>query len=324
MVYDRADELGVLTSTRRVVDLSRLVAIDEDAVDRVAQTLAEVAAPPAAWDVEHHFVDGTARTAQYVLVLDALNFCFWGEPRWQVEHGGEWVNGHWALALSLKRAIQAGLPLLDARYLAGISSEDLAGILDGRGAIPLLEERAANLREVGGTLLDRYGGQFVEMVAAAAGSAVALVRLLVRDFPSFDDEAVYQGERVLFYKRAQICAADLAGSFGGESWGRFSDLDALTAFADYKVPQVLRRLGILRYVPDLAERIDHLDPLPPGSGPEVEIRASTIWGVELLREALARRGQRRTASQVDWLLWYLGQTPSPADRPYHRTRTIYY
>ena len=54
------------------------------------------------------------------------------------------------------------MPILDARYLAGICSADLAGILDGRGVIPLLEERAANLREVGRTLLDRYGGQFVE------------------------------------------------------------------------------------------------------------------------------------------------------------------
>lgn len=321
---ERPDELGVLTSTRRVVERARLVEIDEDAVERVAEALSAVAAPPAAWDAEHHFVDGTIRTAQYVLVLDALNFCFWGEPRWQVEHGGSWVNGYWALALSLKGAVEAGLPILDARYLAGISPNDLAGILDGRGVVPLLEERAANLREVGATLLDRYNGQFAEMVAASAESAVALVGLLVRHFPSFDDEAVYQGERVLFYKRAQICVADLAGSFGGESWGRFRDLDALTAFADYKVPQVLRRLGILRYAPDLAETIDRLELISAGSAPEVEIRAATIWGVELLRVALARRGQPRTASQVDYLLWELGQTPSAEDRPYHRTRTIYY
>ncbi len=320
---ERADELGVLTSTRRVVDRARLVAIDGEAVERVAEALAAAAAPPVAWDLEHHFVDGTARTAQYVLVLDALNFSFWGQPRWQVEHRGEWVNGYWALALSLKRAVEAGVPILDARYLAEISSGDLGGILDGRGVVPLLDERAANLREVGRTLLARYDGQFVEMVAAA-GSAVALVRLLVRDLPSFDDEAVYEGERVLFYKRAQICAADLAGSFGGESWGRFRDLDALTAFADYKVPQVLRRLGILRYAPDLAAPIDRLELIPPGSPPEVEIRAATIWGVEYLRQALALRGQPRTASQVDYLLWELGQTPSADDRPYHRTRTIYY
>ncbi len=321
---DRSDELGVLTSARRVVELARLVTIDEEAVEQVAEALAAAAAPPAGWDIEHHFADGTARTAQYVLVLDALNFCFWGEPRWQVEHQGEWVNGYFALALALKRAVVAGVPILDARYLAGITPADLADVLGGRGVIPLLDERAANLREVGRVLSDRYDGQFVGMVAAADQSAVALVKLLVRDVSSFDDEATHEGERVLFYKRAQICVADLAGSFGGEGWGRFRDLDALTAFADYKVPQVLRRLGVLRYAPPLAETIDRFELIPSGSAPEVEIRAATIWGVECLREALARRGQPRTASQVDYLLWELGQAPSAEDRPYHRTRTIYY
>ena len=90
---------------------------------------------------------------------------------------------------------------------------------------------------------------------------------------------MYEGERVLFYKRAQICVADLAGSFGGEGWGRFHDLDPLTAFADYKVPQVLRRLGILRYdARRWPDRSNALEPIPAGSEPEVEIRAATDLG----------------------------------------------
>jgi hypothetical protein len=319
-----SDDLGVLSSTGWVVEQARAVTVDEAAVEAVADSLAHRPVPVPEWDSERHLVDGTARTAQFVLVLDALNFCFWGEPRWEVEYRGQWVNGYWALAVSLKRAVVEGVPVLDAGYLASLEVDGLRHILRGRGVVPLLDERLANLREVGARLLATYSGEFVNAIALADHSATALVRLLVGDFPSFDDRATYRGREVRFYKRAQILVGDLAGSFGGRGWGRFDDLGALTAFADYKVPQVLRRLGILAYAPALARRVDAEDAIAAGSEEEVEIRAATVWAVERLRLALARRGTSLTAMQVDWYLWDLGQTRAPDERPYHRTRTIYY
>jgi len=321
---DAAGDLGVLSSTRYVVDSARHVHIIRPRVEAVADSLVGRPLPVPTWDTERHFVDGTARTAQYVLVLDALNFCFWGEPRWEVLHRGQWLNGYWALAVALRRAVEEGVPILDARYLAQMDLADLAQVLRGRGEVPLLEQRLENLREVGRGLLARYDGQFANAIALARHSAVALVRLLVRDFPSFDDVATYHGREVRFFKRAQICVADLAGSFGGRGYGDFDDLDRLTAFADYKVPQVLRRLGILEYEPELARKVDTRVLIPPGGEEEVEIRAATIWGVEELRRALADRGMALTAVQVDWYLWELGQRRMPDEKPYHLTRTIYY
>lgn len=32
---------------------------------------------PPSWAADYHFADGTDLTAQYVFVLDAVNFCFW-------------------------------------------------------------------------------------------------------------------------------------------------------------------------------------------------------------------------------------------------------
>ena len=68
--------------------------------------------------------------------------------------------------------------------------------------------------------------------------------------------ATYQGRKVYFYKRAQIFATDLHAAFGSKGWGRFEDLDELTAFADYKLPQVLRHVGILCYAEQLAHKVD--------------------------------------------------------------------
>jgi hypothetical protein len=162
------------------------------------------------------------------------------------------------------------------------------------------------------------------VIEEARGSALDLVLLLAKSFPSFNDIALYQGRTIHFYKRAQLLALDLWSTFGGTSWGRFADLHELTAFADYKLPQVLRHLGIISYTPGLAERIDSLIPLAAGSPEEVEIRAATVWSVEWLRRALLERGLETTSAQLDSWLWNLGQEQLYREKPYHRTRTIFY
>jgi hypothetical protein len=46
---------------------------------------------------------------------------------------------------------------------------------------------------------------------------------------------------VYIYKRVQILVADLWACFEGKSYGQFDDIDKVTMFADYRVPQVGRR-----------------------------------------------------------------------------------
>jgi hypothetical protein len=125
-------------------------------------------------------------------------------------------------------------------------------------------------------------------------------------------------------KRAQICVADLATAFNGQGCGQLVALDELTAFADYKLPQLLRAAGVLVFLPELAAQVDACTLLPAGSAPEVEIRAATIWAVERLRRALAGHGVVRRASEIDYRLWAESQVATSDLRPYHRTLTIYY
>ncbi|HET7037539.1 MAG TPA: queuosine salvage family protein [Thermomicrobiaceae bacterium] len=318
------DPLGILRTAHWVVTGARAVAIDPAGVERVAGQIATREIAPPAWDRTLHWIGQPDATANYVLALDALNFSFWGEPRWVVSYQGERYNGYWALAASLTRALNQGVPLDDAAFLAEIDAARLGEILAGEHPIPLLEERAANLREVGRVLLARYGGLFSRAIAASGPSAVGLVELVVRDFPSFRDVANYHGVEVRFYKRAQILVSDLYGAFAGTGLGAFPDIGRLTAFADYKVPQVLEHLGVLVYTPALAERIARLEELPAGGAGEVEIRAATICSIERLRRALANRGRRLAAFEIDWALWSLGQQLPGSARPYHRTRTIFY
>jgi hypothetical protein len=324
------DPLGVLRSTLPVVQRARQVRLDMERVESLAARWVAQGWRVPAWDAALHFNDGTERTLNWMLLVDALNFCFWGDaeqPRWGVEYRGRSYNGYIAEAASLVRAVEEGYPLWDAAYLAELSEADLRQMFRpaaGLPEIPLFAERLANAREAGRVLLAHYDGQFARAVEAAGGNAIALARRIIRDFSSFNDVTTYDGAEVRFYKRAQICVADIHGIFAGERWGRLSDLDQLTVFADYKLPQLLRHEGILVYSADLAARVDRLELLPPGSPEEVEIRAATIWAGELLRRALGARGIQALVSEIDYYLWTLSQTATPDLRPYHRTRTIYY
>ena len=325
------DPLGVLSSTRQVVEQGEAVWINPEQIEALCQHWLGKDAQPLAfthpqWDTHYHFFDRTERSVNWLLVLDALNFCFWaerGQKRWTIEYQGEILNGYWAEAAALKRAVEENIPLWDAHFLSTISEETVAHIFRGEGTIPLLEQRVANAREVGRVLLTHAQGQFSHMVEQAQGSAVKLASLLVQHFPSFDDTAHYRTHTIRFYKRAQICVADLYSAFGAQHWGEFSDLEQLTIFADYKLPQVLRHANVLEYQTTLAQRIDNGELIPAGSEEEVEIRAATIWACELLRRAMQKHGYHITAAEIDLHLWHMGQQTAEM-RPYHRTRTIYY
>lgn len=326
------DPLRVLETTRLVVEAGRLVTIDRGRVEAVAEKLASVPDPSADWSHElHPPARDEAELANLVLVLDALNFCFWtlpgGKPRWRVTYGGQEYDGYWALAVALRRAVESGIPLADAEFLATLGEDEVAAILagdPGSDEIPLLHARLEHLREVGRTLLARWDGQFLEAIEEANGSAAKLVREVLAGLPSFRDTAPWNGHEVRFHKRAQILIADLFGAFEGTGPGRFHDLPTLTAFADYKVPQVLRQHGILTYAPDLAAKIAAHRLIPPDSDEELEIRAATIWAVELLRRALAQHGRDLPAYAIDWTLWQAGQSLPTEAEPYHRTLTVFY
>lgn len=327
------DALGVLSSTYEVVVQGECAWINTEQIERLAhqwiQQSRESTTTTPIWYDRYHFYDGTERTANWILALDAMNFCFWAEkdqPRWSITYEGETLNGYMAEAAALKRAVEEDIPLWDAEYLSNISYKELAQIFRGEQTIPLLEQRLQNLQEVGRVLLEQYDGQFVNAIEQAGRNAVQLALLLAQNFPSFYDVALYRNRQVRFFKRAQICVADLHGSFGNKSWGALSDLDQLTAFADYKIPQVLRHVGILEYHPSLAKRIDNQELLEAGSRggeEEIELRAATIWACELLRREMIHQDHPITAAEIDMRLWLMGQNSSNM-KPYHRTRSIYY
>ena len=312
----------ILSTIEPVIPLLRHVRIDEAKVLDLARRLASEDLTLPAWrgPVFPEADDETA--AAIFCTANVINFSFWGEPKWTVIYRGGAYDGTFGLFAALRRAVEEGRAVTDGAYLRDLTADDLAHVLRGSVVIPMFEARLALLREAGRALCER--GSWLALLQAADGSAVRLVARLTTDFPSFNDAARLDGHTVRFHKRAQLLPAMLCGRFGGQSYGTFGDIGALTIFADYKLPQMLRRFGALAYDGDLARRVDACEEIPSASREEVEIRAATVWACELIRRACDQIVEGVTAPQIDAALWHLGQQKTPDERPYHRTRTIYY
>jgi Potential Queuosine, Q, salvage protein family len=293
------------------------VRIDPGALSRLAEELQSGPVTVPAWEEDHLASGDAEERAAWTLVLSALNFCFWeDEPRWRVEG----ADGYMALAAALRRAVREGVavgrPASVVRWSVAELAEVLRGDPGGPASPPLMAERHRVLVEMCRWLADEYAGSALGPLMGV-GSAAELALLLATRLRGFADVAVHRGEPVAFLKRAQIAAHDCGMALGDEAPAGLRDRSGLTAFADYKVPQVLRAGGVLVYVPRLADTVDARVELAAGSEEEVEIRALTVVAADRIAAMVGM-----DAAAVDTLLWWRGQGLTWP--PYHRTRTVWY
>jgi len=260
-----------------------------------------------------------ASRVDFSVIVNSINFCYWGSPKWTIEHEGSYYDGATGLAMAFRRAIKRGYPILDAGFLKKISARDLRKVLEGNVEIPLFDDRLRILKETGTVLSHRYDGHFIGWLRRADNDALRLVDVITSDIQSYRDSSMYKGKEVVFNKRAQLVVSDISRILVGSGLAPLRDISQLTAFAGYKIPQVLRNKGILVYSDELADRVDAQSLIASGSEEEVEIRANMVWAVELMRSSLAPRIPWVAPALLDSYLWLLGQVKCPSDTPYHHT-----
>jgi putative queuosine salvage protein len=285
---------GVRANGAAIAAEARSVRIDLDALEGLEP------GPPPELDPQRHYLEGPpADVADYLLVLDAINFGSGWFPTLRKRVGS---SGYFTVAWALADRWRAGAGWTSAQ-LRAIRTEEVADTLGQARDHELMALFAQALRELGRFLGARRA---LDVVAEARGSALRLAELLSTGMTMWHDTG--------FYKRAQIAGSDLA--LGGVA--EFGDLDALTIFADNLVPHVLRCEGVLVYDPRLAAHIDAGRLVRPGPQ-EREIRGCAVHACALIAE---RTGM--TERDIDNALWYRGQRPEYKARPRHRCRTVYY
>ena len=321
------DPLNILSSTKLIVEKLKFIEFDFSRIDELADRIKNKI-DGGFEDINTHFGanEDYEQNIKLIFMEDVANFCFWAEKdkdKWKVEWNNKKVNGGWyGLKTCFERALANNISILDANYLSSVTEEDVKELFKSSNGIeiPLIEKRVNNLKEAGRILIDKYQGNFMNVVSKSDGNAIKLTKLIYENFPSFRDISNFEGQEVYFLKRAQICVNDINYAYQKKYNKSLDDIEELTAFADHKLPQMLRMFGVFDYSDDLAKKVDNYILIPFGNREEIEIRAATIWGVELIRQKL----RVYNAAQIDNALWLMSQILSDKVKPYHRTCTIYY
>lgn len=318
--------INVLESLKKVSEKLSKVEINNNKIEEFTTKvtsddlkISEIALAKYDWTLE--------QLIDLVFTFNVINYCFWAEkdsPKWTIEVEGKMLDG----SIALFRALEVKKKEVDSfttgESLANLSSNKLARILEGNIKIPLFEERLKGLNETGGVLISKFNDRWSNVLEESRNNASLLAEILADNFLSFDDSSIFKGEKIGFYKRAQLNSKMISDARVLKGRSELADLAKLTAFADYKVPQILRSLEILEYSEDLANKIDSLHVIEKDSDEENEIRIATILSVEKMLELLSKKFPNVTSSHVDSLLWNKSQNLKRDINPYHRTYTTAY
>ena len=293
-------------TTLPIINNSNHVKINRDSIEKLAEDWRQKSVQPPLWPKSLHLeTKNVKQLLTYLFILDAINFCFWhpsGE-KWTITSKGIVYNGYLALALALKDYFEKNPEKADFAYFAKMPFSEFQALLGGGKNLLFLKTRWAIIRAISKYFLKNHSGNPTQLVLSGKQSLAILIPKIASEIPSFNDVRNYYGRRVYFWKRAQLLGLDIYGALDGQGLGFFKDLDHATAFADYKLPQILYAYGILEYNYVLEEILSDNIRIPVGSPAEIEIRSATIWAVEHLSESLKKLGLNFHPFQIDWLLW---------------------
>lgn len=265
---------------------SQLASLDEPALIRLARHIGKRADfgeyarsrwdDSKFWNVE----DSLENRSQYFTVGNSINFRFWKLSGQTIEaargwKGGERFGGSMYLWRSLRLCLEGGrYPILDASFLASLTEDEFDRIFsDDRGVNPLevaKEDRIANLRDLGSSLVRDWQGKFYNVVLASKGSLATFVRLSSQ-FRAFDDSV---------FKLTMVNAILHSGSGVAQF-----DSEPLPGI-DYHLLKQMLRHGVVRPRAGLAMKIEKREFLSLTEGRELRritlcafVRLSELTGI---------------------------------------------
>lgn len=271
----RASLVGCAAAT--VVVSSDLVRIDNDKLAALVPDLKTT--QPVSWDFylpadikkayEASPKAAILNVAYALAVNSAVQFCFW-------TRNADASVAHWVYDANNPRTLGSGgmTQLLIDQYAQGkhpgfhLNAADTLAYYSKLFAdigMPLANERAQALAAIA----NRYA--FDRIIKSAVGRdgtlnlTTAHAEKLARAYPAaFADP---------WLKKAQLALGSTATTLAAKG---VATRMSVTGYADYRLPQVLRHLGVLVYSPALARKVDSRTLIAPGSHEERAIRAATI------------------------------------------------
>lgn len=251
----------------------------------------------------------------FLLIYESIDFSFWGSPKWSIETTSGKLDGSIALLYALLNYVKKE----KTTDFSNISKEKFSNILKGTPEIPLLEERFKIIKEVSTIVNKKMQGNFYQYIKHIT-SDKELFEIIINSFPNFKDERTYNNKIIYFYKLAQLLTSDIL-HIREEKEQIKVDYTHLVGCADYKIPQVLRGLGILNYSDELLKIVDNQIEIPVNSVYEVEIRANMITVIDMINKKLDYKYSRM---DINDYLFMQKKNKNLTLKPYHLTRNTNY
>lgn len=292
---------------RYVVDNAQFVSIEKDNLTTYLHELSSDFIR-SSLRMQNRLVQNPEENINIFFLYSCINFAYWGM-------GGN-IHGS-EIALEAVKEIVINHKLKLADKLVNLSLADFAKILNKKTDFTLIEERWRNIKEAGLILGNKYNHSYLNVLKEADFDAERTLYLTVRYFPSFDDRSMYRGREIEFHKRAQVLIGLISRAY--HDVYPLKRISALMGGADYRIPQLLRHLKILRYSKELAHRVDRQIPIEHASPEEIEIRASAIWVINAIKQKV----ENTDAMTIDNFLWRTSRKQKGM-KPHHRTVSIYY
>ncbi|HEX3820872.1 MAG TPA: queuosine salvage family protein [Candidatus Sulfotelmatobacter sp.] len=321
----------VTESLRPVIETSRDVHTHYEKIVEVAGWMAYEDLPMPNLAIPYGLEKTPDIAMDFVMVGNTIDTAFTDfktHVKFQTDYAGAHLSDSDAMFGCLKRALDKGMPVLDGKFLASITRQDMQKIFAGNIEMPMLDEKIAVFRQAGEVLTAKYGGRYYNFIRSCPprlyDNGKGLVEKLAAEFPRYNDVSMYDGHEIKFYKLTQLGFWQIYSGLHETGAFKLEDPQKMTAFADYIVPVALRLMGMTSYSPALEQAINSHQLIPRDSRQEIEIRAHCLYATALLTDEinkLRKPDEQIIIPQIDARLWTHYHTTS---WPHHLTETIMY
>lgn len=257
---------------------------------------------------------GIEKLINFMLLYDSINYSFWGNPKWNIDTKDGNKDGSDALLYVMLNYVKESNNL----DFTKVSFLEFKNMLKGNGEIPYIKERYKKLVKVSNIVNLKMHGNFYKYIYNIKNDS-ELFNVIIKNFPVFKDERKYDGKKVYFYKLAQLLTSDILHLRKLlENVG--VNYSHLVGCADYKIPQVMRALGIIEYSNELSNLVDNGKEITYSSKYEVEIRASVIVIINYIKDKL----KKENSIDINDYFFILSKELKDNVRPYHKCRNENY
>ena len=311
--------MELLDTLKYINENSKYVSIDKDNMNRYLDTI-------NTWDYHYWLKNETVTLTEQELIIfaflcESMNFCFWKNRNWKIKFNHNYYGGSEALFYAILKEVKLNPKFLDINYLYNMRKKDFKKIMEYNGQLPpMFDKRFKLLKETIKIIYYKKDLFFTELFSIK--TVQELLNYIVMNFKHFDDKSKFKRKTIHFNKRATLLINDLF-HLSKTIKNNIQSIDSLTGGADYALPRLFEEYGILKYNKKLLDKILKGKSIKHNSRMEVEIRANTLYVLELMKQKLKEHYININSIELDNIIWNT-RNKQIYKKPPHHTITIYY